>query len=135
MRDAQGRGVTGGRGAAPIWAEFMRRATEGEPAREFPVPADIRFRTINPLTGQAALPWESRRMEVALREGQDAGIRPAAETPPAPPEAPAPPAASYPDESPPDARSESPPVRPPGGGPRSGQSAGGASTGGYVGGH
>jgi penicillin-binding protein 1A len=135
MRDAQGRGVTGGRGAAPIWAEFMRRATEGEPAREFPVPADIRFRTINPLTGQAALPWESRRMEVALREGQDAGIRPAAETPPAPAEAPAPPAASHPDERPPDTRSESPPVRTPGGGPQLGQSAGGASTGGYVGGH
>jgi len=43
LRDPQGRGITGGRAAAPIWAEFMRRATEGEPRRDFPVPADIQF--------------------------------------------------------------------------------------------
>jgi penicillin-binding protein 1A len=73
LRDSHGRGLTGARAAAPIWAEFMRRATEGEPAREFPVPADIRFRTLNPVTGQAALPWDSQRMEVALREGQERG--------------------------------------------------------------
>jgi penicillin-binding protein 1A len=70
MRDAQGRGITGARGAAPIWAEFMRKATEGEPQREFPVPADIRFVHVSPTTGQVSLPWGPRGMEVALREGQ-----------------------------------------------------------------
>ncbi|TFG38951.1 MAG: PBP1A family penicillin-binding protein, partial [Syntrophobacterales bacterium] len=70
MRDTHGRGVTGARGAAPIWADFMRKATEGEPHREFPVPGNIRFVAVNPVTGQAPLPWGSRGMEVALREGQ-----------------------------------------------------------------
>ncbi len=70
MRDAQGRGITGARGAAPIWAEFMRRATEGSPRRDFVVPSDIRFVQVNPLSGHPALPWGPRSMEVALREGQ-----------------------------------------------------------------
>jgi penicillin-binding protein 1A len=70
MRDAQGRGITGARGAAPIWAEFMRRATEGEPRRDFAVPSDIRFVQVNPVNGQPAMPWGPRSMEVALRGGQ-----------------------------------------------------------------
>jgi 1A family penicillin-binding protein len=70
MRDAHGRGITGASGAAPIWADFMRRATEGEPQREFPVPGDIRFALVDPVTGQAPLPGGPRGMEVALREGQ-----------------------------------------------------------------
>jgi len=70
MRDAQGRGITGARGAAPIWADFMRRATEGAPRRDFVVPSDIRFVQVNPLNGHPAMPWGPRGMEVALREGQ-----------------------------------------------------------------
>jgi len=70
MRDAQGRGITGARGAAPIWAEFMRRATEGAPRREFVVPSDIRFVQVNPVSGYPALPWGPRGMEVALRGEQ-----------------------------------------------------------------
>jgi penicillin-binding protein 1A len=70
MRDAQGRGITGGRGAAPIWAEFMRKATESEPRREFAVPADIRFVQVNPVSGQPPLPWGPRGMEVALKGSQ-----------------------------------------------------------------
>ncbi len=70
MRDTQGRGITGGRGAAPIWADFMRKATAGEPTREFPVPGNIRFVAVNPVTGQAPALWGGSRMEVALREGQ-----------------------------------------------------------------
>jgi penicillin-binding protein 1A len=77
MRDPQGRGVTGGRGAAPIWAEFMRRATEGAPRRDFAVPADIRFLQVNPTNGQPALPWGPRSMEIALRRGQMEAIAPA----------------------------------------------------------
>jgi penicillin-binding protein 1A len=70
MRDTQGRGITGGRGAAPIWADFMRKATAGEPPREFPVPGNIRFAAVDPVTGQAPAFWGGSRMEVALREGQ-----------------------------------------------------------------
>jgi len=70
MRDTHGRGVTGARGAAPIWADFMRKATEGGPHREFPVPGNIRFALVNPVTGQTPLSWGPRGMEVALREGQ-----------------------------------------------------------------
>jgi penicillin-binding protein 1A len=70
MRDAQGRGITGARGAAPIWAEFMRRATEGAPRRDFVVPADVRFVQVNPVSGHPAMPWGPRGMEVALRQGQ-----------------------------------------------------------------
>jgi 1A family penicillin-binding protein len=70
MRDGQGRGITGARGAAPIWAEFMRRATEGAPRRDFVVPSDIRFVQVNPVNGHPTLPWGPRGMDVALREGQ-----------------------------------------------------------------
>jgi penicillin-binding protein 1A len=77
MRDAQGRGITGGRGAAPIWVDFMRRATEGAPRREFVVPADIRFLQLNPTTGHPAVPWGPRGIEVALRGGQMEAIAPA----------------------------------------------------------
>jgi penicillin-binding protein 1A len=70
MRDAQGRGITGARGAVPIWAEFMRRATEGAPRREFVVPSGIRFVQVNPVNGHPVMPWGPRGMEVALREGQ-----------------------------------------------------------------
>jgi penicillin-binding protein 1A len=70
MRDTHGRGVTGARGAAPIWADFMRKATAGGPHRELPVAGNIRVALVHPVTGQAPLPWAPRGMEVALREGQ-----------------------------------------------------------------
>ncbi len=70
MRDTHGRGITGGRGAAPIWTDFMRKATAGEPPREFPVPGNIRLVAVNPVTGAAPALWGGRSMEVALREGQ-----------------------------------------------------------------
>jgi len=35
---ANRRGVTGGTGAAPIWADFVIQATAGEPDRDFPNP-------------------------------------------------------------------------------------------------
>ena len=76
MRDAQGRGITGARGAAPIWAEFMRKATAGEPRRDFVVPADIRFVQVNPASGQPPQPWDVRGMEVALRRGQLSALAP-----------------------------------------------------------
>jgi membrane carboxypeptidase/penicillin-binding protein len=70
LRDVNGIGITGGRGAAPIWAEFMIKATSGEPPREFTVPADIQFETVDPVSGEIAGQWRSNRVKVALRSGQ-----------------------------------------------------------------
>jgi penicillin-binding protein 1A len=72
MRDVNGIGITGGRGAAPIWAEFMIKATNGEPAREFTIPADIHFETVDPVSGETAVQLTSNRVKVALRSGQTA---------------------------------------------------------------
>ena len=40
LRDKNGVGITGGRAAAPIWADFMIKATGGEMERKFPVPVE-----------------------------------------------------------------------------------------------
>lgn len=72
MRDANGVGITGGRGAAPIWADFMIRAFDGEPAREFAVPPDIHFETVDPVSGEIAGQWTRHPVQVALRSSQTA---------------------------------------------------------------
>ncbi len=51
LADKNGVGITGGRGAAPVWAQFMRQALADEPERNFAVPEEIRFETIDPVTG------------------------------------------------------------------------------------
>jgi 1A family penicillin-binding protein len=53
LKDMQGVGVTGGRGAAPIWTAFMMNAMKGEPVRDFIIPPNIRFEAVDPLTGCA----------------------------------------------------------------------------------
>ena len=68
MRDKNGVGITGGRGAAPIWTRFMQQATQGEPARDFRVPADITFEKVNPETGSRAGFWTQNPVRVALRK-------------------------------------------------------------------
>ena len=70
MRDEKGNGITGGRGAAPIWADFMIKATDGEPPREFSIPDDIRFEKVSPDSGAVAGIWAEQPMQVALRTGQ-----------------------------------------------------------------
>jgi penicillin-binding protein 1A len=77
MRDVNGVGITGGRGAAPIWADFMIRATSGEPAREFSVPSDIHFEMVDPVSGEIAGQWTQNPVKVALRSGQIAAALPA----------------------------------------------------------
>jgi penicillin-binding protein 1A len=72
MRDANGVGITGGRGAAPIWADFMIKATDGEPHREFSVPSDIHFETVDPVSGEIAGKWTQNPVQVALRSGETA---------------------------------------------------------------
>ncbi|PIE61318.1 MAG: carboxypeptidase [Desulfobacterales bacterium] len=51
LRDKRGRGITGGKGAAPIWTDFMIQAMEGEPERDFQPPENISFKTVDTATG------------------------------------------------------------------------------------
>lgn len=71
MRDTNRKGVTGARGAAPIWADLMLKATSGEPPREFAIPSDIQFQEVDAITGGPARQWTPHPMKVALREGQE----------------------------------------------------------------
>jgi hypothetical protein len=50
----------------------MIKATSGEPPREFTVPPDIRFETVDPFSGEIAGQWTRRPVKVALRSGQAA---------------------------------------------------------------
>lgn len=68
MRDAHGAGITGGRGAAPIWARFMIKATEGEPARPFVQPSGIRLYTCDPTSGRPVDQGDPNAVSVAIRE-------------------------------------------------------------------
>jgi 1A family penicillin-binding protein len=68
MRDKNGAGITGGRGAAPIWAQFMQQVTEGEPPRVFMAPPDIYFKKVNPETGSLAGFWTRDPVTVAMRK-------------------------------------------------------------------
>ncbi|MGA6925746.1 MAG: PBP1A family penicillin-binding protein [Desulfosarcina sp.] len=71
MRDKYGTGITGGRGAAPIWAQFMKAATQGDPPKAFMAPADIVFKRVDPETGSMAAFWTKNPVTVALRKGDD----------------------------------------------------------------
>ncbi len=81
---------TGGHAAAPIWTEFMKRALEGRPVVDFPVPDGVTFAQIDPATGLRAVAGGHARLEVFVRGTEpsehapppavedDAGIDPAA---------------------------------------------------------
>ena len=71
LRDTNGKGITGARGAAPIWANFMLKATSGEPPREFSIPSDIRFKEVDPASGLEAQDWTPSPLRVALRVWQE----------------------------------------------------------------
>jgi len=68
MRDRNGVGITGGRGAAPIWTQFMKAATEGDPPKTFLAPPDIYFKKVNSETGTWAGFWTREPVSVALRK-------------------------------------------------------------------
>jgi penicillin-binding protein 1A len=71
LADKNGVGITGGRGAAPVWAQFMRQALADEPERNFPVPEKIRFETIDPETGCRIDDRNPRPgISVAVKKGQ-----------------------------------------------------------------
>ncbi len=52
-------GITGGRSAAPIWADFMTKALKSEPERDFPIPDNIRFEKVDTRTGCSPLAKKS----------------------------------------------------------------------------
>jgi len=59
-------GITGARGALPIWTTFMKRALSDQPVRDFVIPPGIEFREVDPVTGGGAMP-AGASLEVAVR--------------------------------------------------------------------
>jgi len=70
LRDSNGVGITGGRAAAPIWADFMIKATGSEPAREFTRPDEIQFEFVNDTTGHLEEEYTPDTLRVALKQWQ-----------------------------------------------------------------
>ncbi|MBR9980417.1 MAG: PBP1A family penicillin-binding protein [Desulfatitalea sp.] len=68
LKDAHGVGITGGRGAAPIWAQFMIKASEGEPPRPFLHPSGIRLQAVDPVTGEPVPEDTHGAVWVAIKE-------------------------------------------------------------------
>lgn len=52
-------GITGGKIATTIWAEFMNEAMKNEPPRDFTIPDGIRFEQADPVSGRKAFSKES----------------------------------------------------------------------------
>jgi 1A family penicillin-binding protein len=71
MMDKRGRGITGGRAAAPIWVFFLQKVLEGKNKVKFPVPAGIKFETVNVSTGRLADERTLETMSVAVKEELD----------------------------------------------------------------
>ncbi len=67
LKDTYRTGITGGRGAAPIWARFMAKATEGEPPRPFIQPMGIIFEACDETTGEPVFTGSPSAVRVALR--------------------------------------------------------------------
>ena len=59
-------GITGGRSAAPIWADFMMKALKSDPERDFPIPDNIRFEKVDTRTGCI-----TDREETALEDSEN----------------------------------------------------------------
>lgn len=71
MLDKRGRGVTGGRAAAPIWVFFLQKVLQGKNKVKFPVPAGIKFETVDVHTGRLANESSLETMSVAVKEELD----------------------------------------------------------------
>lgn len=68
MYDKYGVGITGARGALPIWTAFMKAATTRQPVRYFVRPPGIEFKEVDPRTGSGVMPG-GPHIEVAMRSG------------------------------------------------------------------
>lgn len=61
-------GITGGKIATTIWAEFMNEAMKNEPPRDFTIPDGIRFEQADPVSGCKA--FSSRAITIPLKKSQ-----------------------------------------------------------------
>lgn len=67
MYTRRGRGVDGARGAAPIWADFMKQATRVYPAHDFSMPEGVKMLDVDPISGkQVSDPHEGIPVAVPL---------------------------------------------------------------------
>jgi penicillin-binding protein 1A len=66
LKDKNHRGITGGRGGAPIWAKYMMKITSDQPPRDFAIPAGIRFQTVDVATGRPPTESTADTIRVAL---------------------------------------------------------------------
>lgn len=70
-----GKGLTGGRGALPVWTNFMLKAMEGEPVGDFPIPRGIEFIDVDPSTGKEADALSEVKTRVAVnKKVEDFGV-------------------------------------------------------------
>ncbi len=67
MIDRNGRGLTGGSAAAPIWGYFMKKGLRGKNPANFPVPEGIRFVEVDSETGYIANISTKKTMKVAVK--------------------------------------------------------------------
>jgi penicillin-binding protein 1A len=78
------RGVDGGRGGAPIWAEFMKSASTFYPPQNFNIPASLQIWQVDPRTG-SPVPDPQFGIPVALPENVYPNFSPTWEQPEAAP--------------------------------------------------
>ncbi|MFZ7124911.1 MAG: penicillin-binding protein 1A [Desulfobacterales bacterium] len=64
-----GRGETGSKAATPIWLEFMKRAHDGKPLRDFDVPEGVVFTRIDAETGLLPIPESKETIFECFKEG------------------------------------------------------------------
>jgi penicillin-binding protein 1A len=83
-RPPRRRGVDGARGGAPIWTEFMKRATNFYPATDFEVPLGLKIWKVDPRTGNRVLDYQYG-IPVALPENIEPVFAPFGEQPEAAP--------------------------------------------------
>lgn len=60
---------TGGKSAAPIWAEYMTRIVKDYPKNDFPIPDDVVFANIDKHTGKLVNASAPNHVRVAFRAG------------------------------------------------------------------
>jgi 1A family penicillin-binding protein len=70
LRDANRAGITGGRGAVPIWTRFMLKATEGDPPKAFNLPAGMREIVCDPTSGRQLREDDPDGIKVIVRESE-----------------------------------------------------------------
>ncbi len=73
LLDSNQKGITGARGAAPIWGDFMGRALQQTPERDFPRPPHVRFARVHPVTGCKVSDNKKQKektMSIVLKTGQ-----------------------------------------------------------------